>query len=118
MSWQWPPELIALFNASSATSFNEQLLVRVRCTLSPAPCTRAPGHLCAAGHASCCVYCVQAPECSVGSWSFERKFYVLQAVPLVLLCSLGAAYAVYSVWVSSSTLVRLVLGHGGKGVGG
>ncbi len=37
----WPAQLTSLFNASSVSSFNEQLM---------------------------------APECSLGTWSFERKY--------------------------------------------
>jgi hypothetical protein len=40
----WPPQLTALFAASSAASFNDQLV---------------------------------APECSIGTWSFSRKYDLL-----------------------------------------
>ena len=48
-----------------------------------------------------CGWC-QAPECSVGSWRFHTKFYMVQAVPLILVGMLGLLWG---------TMVALVRGH-------
>ncbi len=41
----------------------------------------------------------QAPECFVGSWSFEQKFYMYQAAPLVVAGLFMAVQALGWVWV-------------------
>lgn len=53
--FKWPIQLTKLFDAASATSFNEQLM---------------------------------APECSIGAWGFELKWYIMQSVPLVFILGL------------------------------
>lgn len=57
--FQWPVSLKALFQYSSLSTFNDQMM---------------------------------APECTVTSWNFENKWYIMQAVPAMFILSFALLY--------------------------
>jgi hypothetical protein len=49
-----------------------------------------------------------APECSVATWGFKQKWYLSQALPVILALALGVCYLVAHTWVRACPVNKLL----------